>query len=117
MSYPELILAGLPVDPGASRSPDGSPALSGTFAYSHLTASGTTTLKNGPGALGCVVVNTKAGASGTITVYDSTTAAGSVVAVVDATVSGTYSYNVVCTVGITVVVSGSAPGDSTVAWR
>jgi bifunctional ADP-heptose synthase (sugar kinase/adenylyltransferase) len=83
-------------------------------SYSHIASATTTVVKNSPGLLHSIVVNTTA--AGAITVYDNTAASGTVVAILKASVAeGTYLYDVTCTTGITVVTA--AASDITVTYR
>jgi hypothetical protein len=88
------------------------------WAYLHVTAAATTSVKLTPGVLGKIIVNT--GDAGTLKVYDALAAdvgAANMIAeiTVAATVIGSYAYNVAFGTALTVV--SSADTDYTVAYR
>lgn len=84
------------------------------FSYVNIVTSTTTVVKNAPGTLGKITVNTIGGA-GNIIVYDNTSGSGSIIATIDSTILGSYDYNVSAGTGITVVTTG-AP-DITVTYK
>jgi len=84
------------------------------LSYNNITTSTTTVVKNAPGVVGKITVNT-AGGAGTIILYDNTAGSGVIIATLDSTVIGSFEYNVNATIGITVVTTG-AP-DVTVTYR
>lgn len=82
--------------------------------YGHISTATTTVVKDSPGFLHAITVNTTA--AGTITIYDNTAASGTVVGILKASVGeGTYTYNISCTTGITIVTGGAS--DITVTYR
>ena len=86
------------------------------FSYTHISTS-TTTIIMASGAghtLHMVCVN-KAGTAGSVTVDDAATATTPTIAVMDSTVALCHDYDVILTVGLTIVTTG-AP-DVTVSWR
>jgi len=85
------------------------------YNYAHISTNSTTTLVTGPGILHSVVVNNTTGASDTITIYDNTAASGSVIAILSESV-GTYIYDAAFGTGLTVVLSGTTPPDSTITY-
>ena len=84
------------------------------FALTHISTATTTVIKNVPGFLHSVTINTTA--IGTITIYDNTAASGTVLAVIAAsTLEKTLTYNGVFNVGLTIVTA--AASDITVSYR
>ncbi len=86
------------------------------WAYAHIAAAGTTTVKAAPGVLGSVVVNKAGDAAATVTVYDNTAGSGTVVAVIDASAKGAYAFNAALATGLTVVVASTTAPDVTVTY-
>ncbi len=84
------------------------------FSYRNITTSTTTVVKNAPGVLGKVTVNTTGGA-GTIIVYDNTAGSGSIIATLNSAVAGSFDFGAIAATGITVVTTG-AP-DVTILYR
>lgn len=94
------------------------------YKYTHLSGAGTTTILSGIGAsqatatnpantgiLGFISVNT---AGTTVTVYDNTAGSGTVIAVIGAVTGIFLNVPLQLTVGLTVVIAGSA--DVTIGW-
>lgn len=88
-----------------------------TWQYANLNATATTTLKNSPGVLHSVCVNTPA-ATGTIQIYDNTAATGNTIGKITsfASTPGCVTYDVAFWQGLTVVIATAAP-DITVSFR
>lgn len=83
------------------------------YNYNHITTATTTVVKNAPGTLHTIVVNTTA--AGTITVYDNTAASGTVIAILKSSVAeNTYTFDTIMGTGITVVTG--AASDVTVTY-
>lgn len=86
--------------------------------FTRLSAGGTTVLKNGPGTLHRVVVNT-ASANGTLlTLYDNVSATGTIIAQIELSINiGTLEYDVEFDVGLTAVVTAVATAiDATILF-
>jgi len=78
--------------------------------FGHITTAATTILKNTPGKLHSITVNTTAVATSTITIYDNTAGSGTVIGIITSS-SGlqltTLKYNVPFNVGLTIVSTGA----------
>ena len=85
------------------------------FNSARINSNATTVIKNSPGVLHLITVN-KAGAVWTITVYDNTEGSGEVIAQIDGTSIGSFAFNVFFEKGLTIITSGTTPGDITVSY-
>jgi hypothetical protein len=56
------------------------------------------------------------GSAWTATVYDSATGSGTVIAVISFSSAFSLAYNIAYKTGLTIVTSGTTPGDLTVSW-
>lgn len=84
----------------------------------HSSASGTTTYDTGPGVFHAVTINSLGTVASTVTVYDNTAGSGTVLAVIDSlTLKGQFVYDLAYAVGLTIVVTGTAAPDVSVAYR
>jgi hypothetical protein len=82
------------------------------YGYTHITSNATTNIKTGNGILNSIVVNNP-GATWTITVNDG----ASVIAVIAAAAAqSTMLYECAFNTSLSVVTSGTTPGDITVTW-
>jgi len=89
----------------------------GAVQYRNINASGTTTVKTGPGVLVSVTINNKGAGGHTITLYDNTAGSGTKIATIDGTANQvTLFYNVGFTNGLTIVTSAGSAADITVAY-
>jgi len=86
-----------------------------SFNSARINSNATTVVKSSPGILHLITVN-KAGSAWTITVYDNTQGSGEIIAQIDGTSVGSFAYNVYFETGLTIVTSGTTPGDITVAY-
>jgi hypothetical protein len=85
--------------------------------FANITTNATTVVKNGgPGSLVRIVVN-NAGTAWVITVYDNTAGSGTKIATITATVVGDLDYGIEFATGLTIVTSGTTPGDLTVVYE
>lgn len=98
--------------------------LSGTLSYqynnySHISTLATTVVKNKPGLVSAVCINTKGATGNVLTIYDNASAAsGTVIAVIDTTSAvGCQVLNVATVNGIVVLTATGTAADVTVAWR
>lgn len=83
-------------------------------SYSHITTSTTTTVKNSPGTIKSVIVNTKGTVASATTVKDNATTIG----IIDSlNLSGTFTFNVACLTSIVVVTTGTVAPDVTVTFQ
>lgn len=92
----------------------------GTFSggggsYAHITTNTTTTVKSGAGTLQNIVINNP-GSAWVATVYDNTAGSGTVIAVISAAAGQTLPYNLRFSAGLTIVTTGTTPGDMTVIY-
>jgi hypothetical protein len=102
-------------DPVQSGAAGGIPV--GGYSATNITTATTTTLKTGAGQVHCVAVNT-GGTGSTATLYNNTAGSGAKIGTVTTTAAGTTPcYDVVFTIGLTVVTTGSPAADLTVGWR
>lgn len=84
--------------------------------FRYFNATGTTTIRNGPGRLARVILSSL-GTSATMTIYDNTAGSGTIIGVINlASTVGTFEFNVAFTTGLTVVIAGTAAGSSTVVY-
>jgi len=86
-----------------------------SFNSARINSNATTVVKNSTGILHLITVN-KAGTAWTITVYDNTQGSGEIIALIDGTSVGSFAYNTYFETGLTIVTSGTTPGDITVAY-
>ena len=86
-----------------------------SFDSARINSNATTVVKNSAGILHLITVN-KAGTAWTITVYDNIEGSGEVIAQIDGTSIGSFAFNVFFETGLTIVTSGTTPGDITVAY-
>jgi hypothetical protein len=88
------------------------------FSYSNLATNATTTIKSGAGFLHSITINTP-GATSTATVYDSTAGSGTKIATINSAPANaaTLVFNVLFSIGLTVVTAGGTPADLTVVYR
>lgn len=86
--------------------------------YKHIDANATTTLKNGPGALIRVTINTKGATGNTLTLYDNTSGSGPVIAVIDTTTGvGSINFDEAnFDTGLTAVMANGTAADVTVVF-
>ncbi len=99
-------------------------ALTGTltvqlsYLFANVTAGGATTVKSGAGTLRSVTINTKGTIASTVTIYDNTAGSGTKIGTIDSlTLSGQFAFDVAFATGLTVVTTGTAAPDITVAYR
>lgn len=86
--------------------------------FANITTSTTTVVKATPGRLKAVVVNSKGTVASITTIYNNKVASGAKVAVIDSlTLSGTFTYDVSCSLGITVVTTGTVAPNITVVYQ
>jgi hypothetical protein len=99
--------------------PDGTAVnVNSVFTPTRINTATTTVVKGTPGVLHAVTVNTKGTVASTVTVYNNTSATGTIVAIIDSlNLSGQFLFDVTMSLGITVVTTGTAAPDITVAWR
>jgi len=83
--------------------------------YQHLAAVATTVVLTGEGVLGTVNVTT-AVATSVISVYDGLTTGSTLIAVIDGGTVGSYTFDVLCSTGITVAMT-TAAADVTVGYK
>ena len=77
------------------------------YNFTHIATNTTTVVSKGTGTLHSLVINTTA--AGAITLYDSTSGGGTVIAILPSSaVVGTYLYDVVFSVGLTVVTAAAS---------
>jgi len=86
-----------------------------SFDSARINSNATTVVKSSPGILHLITVN-KAGSAWTITIYDNTQGSGEIIAQIDGTSIGSFAFNVYFETGLTIVTSGTTPGDITVAY-
>lgn len=94
----------------------------GNAAFSNsntnITTATTTTVKSGAGSLHLVTVNTLGTIASTVTIYDSLTGSGTKLATIDSlTLKGSFFYDVAFATGLTIVTTGTAAPDISVAFR
>ena len=83
--------------------------------YQSMVAQATLVVANAEAVLGNINICGPT-ASSVVTVYDGLTAGGGLIAVIDASVTMSYTFDVLCSDGITIVMSG-ANSDISVSWR
>jgi hypothetical protein len=85
--------------------------------FAHITTNATTVLRGTAtgGILKRIVINT-AGSAWTATIYDNTAGSGDVIAVVSLNAQNSLEYELQYTRGLTIVTSGTTPGDLTVVY-
>jgi hypothetical protein len=82
----------------------------------HINTNTTTVCKRGMGMFLFVTINALGGTGSTATVYDGVDATGTLLAVIDTSLAmGTLGYEVLVTVGLTVVTAGGTPADLTIS--
>lgn len=87
------------------------------YTYNHVSANGTFTVKSGAGVLHSITVN-NTGTSDTATIYDNTAGSGTVIALINTALThGTLLFDCAFTTGITVVMTGTGPGDLTLNYK
>jgi len=92
-------------------------SIPGPFKYQHINSNATTVVKAAPGFLHSIVVN-QAGSSWVAEIFDSTSASGTIVAnSINISLVTSFIYDITLNTGITIVTSGTTPGDITVVWR
>jgi hypothetical protein len=90
----------------------------GGYAFLNVSTVTTTTVKTGAATLSAISINTKGTVASTITVYDSLSGSGTKIATLDSlNLSGSFIFNVACTLGITVVSTGTVAPDFTVVYK
>ncbi len=109
----------LPLQPGplpSGANDIGNVSIKG-YSYTNIASQTTTVIKQGPGVLHSICVNTPA-ATGTAQIYDNTAASGTKIGLITsfASVSGCFTYDVAFNTGLTVVTATASP-DFTVSWR
>lgn len=84
------------------------------FSFTYISSATTTAVKASPGFLHTITVN--GGTAGTIIIYNNTAASGAIIASFDSTNAlETYTFDVIATVGITIVTSAATK--ITVSYR
>lgn len=83
--------------------------------FANITTNATTLVKSGRGALARIVVG-NAGSAWQAVVYDGIDATGQKIATISLNVTEELEFDVAVQTGITVVTSGTTPGDLTVIW-
>ncbi len=87
------------------------------YTYTNIIVNGTTLVKTGPGFLHCITINS-IGTSWNLAIVDNTIAAGTKVATITAIATqGQVCYDINFSVGLTIVTTGTLPGDITISWR
>lgn len=91
------------------------------FSYTHIGAGqATTVVKASAGFLHSITFNSAATATNVTTVYDNASGSGTVIAIpaaTTATVPTTLTYDVLATLGITIITATANGADMTVSWR
>lgn len=86
--------------------------------FSNTNTSTTTVIKNSPGVLKRVVINTKGTVASTVTIYNNTAGSGSIIGIIDSlNLSGSFEYNATATIGITIVTTGTVAPNVTVIYE
>lgn len=86
-------------------------------SYQHINGNGTTVVKNGPGQLFNVCINSKGSTANNVTIYDNTAASGTVIAVIDTTSQiQVLNYDIGFSTGLTVVMATGTAGDVTISY-
>lgn len=90
----------------------------GPGRYTHLAANTNTIVSPNTCTLNTVVINKLGASANVITIYDGIDTTGNIIGIIDSTVTGrdTLIYNVLCSVGIYVVISTGTAADITVSW-
>ena len=92
------------------------PMIGGTgYRYTHITSNSTTTIITGSGTLQAIIVNNP-GATWVATIYDNTAGSGTVIGIMALTANQPFVGPVQINTGLTIVTSGTTPGDLTVLW-
>lgn len=90
----------------------------GGWSFTNISTSTTTTVKSGAGTLHLVAVNTLGTVASTVTIYDNTAGSGTIIAIINSlTLSGSFTYDIAFSTGLTVVTTGTAAPNVTVAWK
>lgn len=91
---------------------------SGGWAFSNISTSTTTTVKSGAGTFHLASVNTLGTVASTCTFYDNTAGSGTIIAIINSlTLSGSFTYDIAFSTGLTVVTTGTAAPNLTVAYK
>lgn len=86
-------------------------------SYSHITTATTTTVKNSPGTVKKIVVNSLGTVASTITLKDNATTIAIIDSLSTTGRTGTYDYNIACATSIVVVTTGTVAPDITVTYQ
>lgn len=87
-----------------------------TYTYFHIASNATFNVKTSAGKLHVVAVNNP-GASWVINIYDNASGSGTVIGIENPFTTGTIEYDVQFVNGLTIITSGTTPGDITVAFK
>lgn len=85
--------------------------------YVNISTNQTLVIKQVPGVLGHVVINTKGASANVLTLYDNTAASGTVIAVIDTTDSTPREYNLSLQKGLTAVLATGTAADVTITFE
>lgn len=83
------------------------------YSYTNITTNATTTVHTGRGVLVRIIVNNP-GTAWVATIFDSVTGAGPKIGTLSVNANTSFVYEAVFTAGLTIVTSGTTPGDLTV---
>ncbi len=88
------------------------------YSYSNITTNTTTTVKSGAGILKRITVNVIGSGDALATVYDNTAGSGTKIATISAgTTSVNLEFDARFATGLTIVTSGTTPGNITVIYE
>jgi hypothetical protein len=88
------------------------------YNYININTNSTITIKNIPGFLHKVIINTKGTSANIATLYDNTVGSGTKIATIDTTSNiGDIEYNIQFGTGLTIVLATGTAADITIAYR
>lgn len=91
---------------------------SGGWSFTNISTSTTTTVKSGAGTFHLACINTLGTVASTCTFYDNTAGSGTIIAIINSlTLSGSFTYDISFATGLTVVTTGTAAPNLTVAYK
>lgn len=91
---------------------------SGGWSFTNISTSTTTTVKSGAGTFHLASINTLGTVASTCTFYDNTAGSGTIIAIINSlTLSGSFIYDIAFATGLTVVTTGTAAPNITVAYK
>lgn len=93
-------------------------AATGGWSFTNISTSTTTTVKSGAGTFHLCSINTLGTVASTCTFYDNTAGSGTIIAIINSlTLSGSFTYDIAFATGLTVVTTGTAAPNITVAYK